>query len=87
VQQGLSEERLFVKTTVCGKGLMFKKIDVKGRGRMGFIKVPKCSVKITLEEKHPIEYYKMLLKGECPPGAADLFKQMLHQSEADFDRV
>jgi hypothetical protein len=45
---------------------------------MGVIKVPKCSIRLTLEEKHPLEYYKMLLKGDCPPGMAEMFKEMLH---------
>jgi len=65
---------MFIKSIVCGKGMKFKKIDIKGRGKMGIIKVPKCSIKLTLEEKHPIEYYKMLLKGDCPPGLGDLMK-------------
>ena len=65
---------MWVKSIVCGKGILQKKIDIKGRGRMGIIKVPKCSIKLVLEEKHPQDYYKMLLKGECPPGTGDLLK-------------
>lgn len=57
--------------------MLFKKIDIKGRGRMGIIKVPECNMKLVLEEKHPLDYYKLLLKGECPPGMSDLLKQML----------
>jgi len=67
VRQGMAEDRMFVKTVICGKGIMYKKMDIKGRSRMGIIKVPKCSVKILVEEKSPHDYYKMLLKGECPP--------------------
>jgi len=64
-----------------------KKLDIKGRSRMGIIRVPKCSVKLVLEEKHPQEYYKMLMKGNTPPGTSELLKQMLHQSQADFNQV
>lgn len=78
---------MFVKSIICGKAILFKKIDIKGRGKMGLIYVPKCTIKLVLEERHPQEYYKMLLKGECPTGFADLMKSMLKQSDADFDRV
>ena len=69
---------MFVKEVVCGKGIKFKKIDIKGRGRMGKIKVPKCQVKLVLEERNPVDYYKMMLKGECSEGVADVFRNMLH---------
>ena len=87
MSQGLAEDRLFVKSVICGKGILMKKIDIKGRGRMGIIHVPKCSIKLVLEEKHPVEFFKMILKGECPPGIGELMKQMLHQSDADINSV
>jgi len=39
--QGFKQENMFVKSTICGKGLKFKKLDIKGRGKMGMIRVPK----------------------------------------------
>lgn len=51
--KGFAEDRMFVKTSVVGKGLSHKKIDIKGRGKTGIIKVPKSSIVITLEEKSP----------------------------------
>ena len=54
---------------------------------MGIIRVPKSSMKIVLEEKGPIEYYKHLLKGETPAGLADTVRQMLSHSDADFNKV
>ena len=87
VQQGMTEDKMFVKLVLCGKGLMFKKLDIKGRSRMGIIRVPKSSVKIVIEEKHPVDYYKMLMKGKCPQGFAGVLKTMLAQSDADFDQV
>lgn len=78
---------MWIKTFICGKALWFKKIDIKGRGKMGIIRVPKSSMKIVLEEKGPIEYYKHLLKGETPAGLSDTFRQMLSHSDADFNKV
>ena len=78
---------MFIKSIVCGKGIFQKKLDIKGRGKMGIIKVPKTKINLVLEEKHPQEYYKMLLKGECPPGMADLLKKMLSHSQANFEQV
>ena len=83
----MQEDRMWIKTFICGKGLWFKKIDIKGRGKMGIIRVPKSSMKIVIEEKGPIEYYKHLLKGETPAGLADTVRQMLSHSDADFDKV
>jgi ribosomal protein L22 len=54
---------MFVKNVICGKGILMKKIDIKGRSRVGVKKVPKCSLKIVLEERTPREFYKMMLKG------------------------
>lgn len=84
---GMAEERMFVKEVVCGKAFLFKKIDIKGRGRMGIIKVPKCHVKLTLEEKPLEEFYKMVLKGDTPPAFGTMIKTMLYQSGADFEKV
>ena len=78
---------MYIKSMVCGKGVLFKKIDIKGRGKMGMITVPKSTIKIVLEERHPIDYYKLLLKGQCPPGMGEMVRTMLTQSEADFDMV
>ena len=87
IDKGMHEEKMFVKEVVCGKGLLMKKLNIMGRSKMGIIRVPKCSVRIVLEEKSPKEYYKMIMKGDCPTGQAHIFKQMLHQSDVDFDRV
>jgi len=53
VAQGLNEDRMFIKSIVCGKAIGQKKIEIKGRGKMGVIMAPKVSIKVTLEEKHP----------------------------------
>jgi hypothetical protein len=83
----MSEEKMFVKSIVCGKGLFFTKLDIKGRGKMGIIRVPKSSIKIVIEEKHPMDYYKLMLKGNCPPGMGEVLRTMLAQSDADYEQV
>ena len=78
---------MFIKEVICGKGLLFKKMDIKGRSRMGIIRVPKCSIKVVIEEKPLVEYYKMLLQGNCPPQMAQLLKTTMVQSDATFEKV
>jgi len=87
VDQGLQQDKMFVKEVICGKGLMMKQLDIKARGRMGIIRVPKSSVRIVLEEKHPKELYKLMLTGKCPIGLAEVFKTMMHQSGSDYGVV
>ena len=71
---------MFIKEVICGKGTLMKKLDIKGRSRMGIIRVPKCSIRLVIEEKNPKDFYKMLLKGDCPLGVAEVFKTMMVQS-------
>ena len=87
VQEGLEEKRLFVKSVICGKAYLHKKMEFKGRGRTGKIRVPKCSVKLVLEEKPLEEFYRMILQGKCPPGLAEYYKNLLVQSEADYEHL
>lgn len=78
---------MFIKEIICGKGLLFKKMAIMGRSRMGIIRVPKSSIKVILEEKPLVDYYKMMLKGDCPPQMAQLVKTVMVQSDADFGKV
>ena len=50
---GYSEDRMYVRTSIVNKALDHKKLDIKGRGRQGIIKVPKSAYVLTLEEKSP----------------------------------
>ena len=63
VNKGLSEERMFVREIICGKAIGRKRLEIKGRSRMGIRKTPKCSIKMVIEEKSLKEYYKLILKG------------------------
>lgn len=85
--QGMNEQRLFVKSIVCGKGILLKKVDIKGRSRMGMIRKPKCSVTIVLEEKSVEDFYKMIISGNCPPGVADQIKTIMVQSEVNLKTI
>ena len=66
---------------------MFKKPDIKGRGRTGIISKPISSIRIVLEEKTATDYYKMMLSGKTPPGMSALFRRMLYQNKADFEHI
>lgn len=63
----MDEEKLYVKKIICGKKLGMKRLDIKGRSRMGIIRSHICSIKIELEEKNIQDFYKMVIKGEAPP--------------------
>lgn len=41
-------------------------MDIRARGKFGMIHSPKSSIRIVLEEKQPEDFFKMLVKGECP---------------------
>lgn len=75
---------MFVKTSIVGKAIKLKKMDIKGRGRTGMIKVPKSSITITLEEKSPQDFYKLIMMGQTPPGLAHTMRKMLYQNDADL---
>jgi len=78
MKQGMSEERMFIKYAIVGKGLMHKKMDIKGRGKHGIIRVPKSSFRIEVEEKSAADFYKMCLKGEAPPAVGHIFRRILY---------
>ena len=42
---------MWVRTVTVGSGVVYKAPDIKGRGRTGIIRKPKCSMRIVLEEK------------------------------------
>lgn len=75
---GLAEDRLFVKYAIVGKALSHKKLDIKARGKMGIIRVPKTSVSITVEERSPLDFYKMVMKGETPAAVGQVFRKILY---------
>lgn len=83
----MAEERLFVKECIVGKALGQKKMDIRARGKFGFIHQPKSSIRITLEEKPIEDFYKMLVKGECPPSLALVFRKFLYQNDMDYEQV
>lgn len=78
VKNGLQEERLFVKECIVGRALGPKKMDIRARGKFGIMHAPKSSIRVVLEEKSPEDFYKMMIKGECPPSVGDMFRKMLY---------
>ena len=86
-RKGFNEERMFVQRAIVHKKFSHKKMDIKGRGRTGLIQVPKCDLVVTLEEKQPADYYKMVMKGETPQGIASTIRKMMYQNNADLATV
>jgi ribosomal protein L22 len=86
-RKGFNEERMFVQRAIVHKKFSHKKMDIKGRGRTGLIQVPKCDLVVTLEEKQPADYYKMVMKGETPQGVASTIRKMMYQNNADLATV
>lgn len=78
MRRGRNPEQMFVRTATVGGSIMFKKPDIKGRGRTGVIKKPICSIRIVLEEKTPADFYKLMLQGRTPTGLSALFRRMLY---------
>jgi hypothetical protein len=76
-----------VKECWVGRALGMRKMDIRARGKFGMIHLPKCSIRIVLEEKPLKDFYKMLMKGEAPPSVGAIFRKMLYQNEANFEQV
>lgn len=87
IKKGFSEERMFVKEVVLGKALGPKKLDIKARGKYGLIHAPRCHITVILEEKSASDFYKMMVTGNAPPAMGHVFRKMLYQNDADFERV
>lgn len=87
IKRGYNPEQMFVKTITVGGSILFKKPDIKGRGRTGLIRKPVCSMRLCLEEKSAAEFFKLTVKGETPPGLSGVFRKMLYQNKGDFEHV
>lgn len=86
-RKGFTEERMWVKFCTVGRSISHKKVDIKARGKMGMIKVPKSSVRITLEEKSPQDFYKMICAGKAPAGVGHIVRKVLYQNDANLKDV
>ena len=87
VKQGYSEERMWVKEVILGKKLGPKKIDIKARGKFGMMHSPISHITVIMEQKSAADFYKMVVSGNTPPTVGHVFRKMLYQNDADFERV
>ena len=78
---------MYVHTVTVGRQLLFKKPDIKGRGRCGVIRTEQTKLRLILSQKSPADFYEMVLKGETPVGVASVFRRMLFQNFANFEHV
>ena len=54
---------------------------------MGMIHAPISHIRVVLEEKSAKEFYKMMITGNSPASIGNIFRKMLYQSDADFEKV
>ena len=87
VKSGRNPEQMYIRTVTVGGGVLFSAPDIKGRGRCGTIRKPKCSMRIMLEEKSAADFYKLMLKGETPVGLSSMFRRMIYQNKGDYEHV
>lgn len=87
IKKGYAEERMFVKEIVLGKALGPRKLDIRARGKFGLIHSPISSIRVVLEEKSQADFYKMVVTGKTPPAIGHVFRKMLYQNDADFEKV
>ena len=85
--KGYAEDRMFVKTAIVNKAIDHKKIDIKARGKTGMIKVPRSAIIITLQEKSPQDFYKLIMQGKAPTGDSHTIRKILYQNDADLNTV
>lgn len=78
ISRGRTPELMYVRTITVGGSILQKLPDIKGRGRCGVIRIPSCSMRMVLEEKHPAEFYKMIVKGETPSGLAAILRRTVY---------
>lgn len=78
IKRGYDVDRMFVKNITVGGSILFKKPDIKGRGRTGLIRKPVCSMRLCLEEKSTAEFFKLTVKGQTPPGLSNVFRKMMY---------
>lgn len=86
-QKNMQELNLWVKEAYVGKALNFKKLDIRARGKMGMIRVPKSKITVILEEKPFKELFKLMLMGQTPPAVAEAFRLQLFQKDADLPEL
>lgn len=85
--KNMQEMNLWVKEAYVGKALNFKKLDIRARGKMGLIRVPKSKITVILEEKPLKELFKLMLMGQTPPAIAHLVRMQLYQGNADLGEL
>jgi hypothetical protein len=83
-KMGYAEDRMFVSKVTIGKSMGPKMLDIKGRGKMGIIRAPKCSITIWMEEMGPADFFKLVMKGKAPPAVGHVFRNILYQNDANF---
>jgi len=78
---------MYVKTITVGGYFANKRPDIKGRGRTGIIRKPMSNMRVVMEEKTDVDFYKMMLKGETPVGLSTVLRKVVYQNKGDFEHI
>ena len=87
VSRQINTEELFIYTGTAGKALGHKKIEWKGRAKVGFWKVPKSSIRITVWRKTTEDHLTEILTGKTDPGLATLLRSRMIQTKANLEEM
>ena len=87
IKRGRNPDMMFISTATCGGNYLLKKPDIKGRGRCGMIHKPVSRMRIVMEEKSSADFYKMVLKGDTPPGFSAVLRRIVFQNKGDFAHI
>ena len=86
-KRGMNIEQMWVRTITVGSSIMYKKPDIKGRGRTGVIRKPLCSMRIVMMELSEEEFFKLMVKGDTPAGVSALYRRAIYQNKGDFEHI
>lgn len=78
IKKGYAEERMYVKEVVLGKKLGQKKMDIRARGKFGFIRAPISHITVILEELSAADFYKQMITGKAPAAMGNAVRRMLY---------
>jgi len=85
--KGFDPDRMYVKEVFVGRKNGGKKLEIKGRGKMGVQTKPISSLTVRLEER-PMEFMiRDVLSGEADPGIGHAMRQQLFQANADYEDI
>lgn len=85
--KGFDPERMYVKEVFVGRKNGGKKLEIKGRGKMGVQTKPISSITVRLEERPLAHMIRDILQGNADPGIGHSMRKQLFQENADYEEI